>query len=123
MKPKRCGSKSRQGVFMPANVSMLLRARNIFTFIILLLAGSPAFAQTVRYELFPEPDVRRNATNRVASAYVVDKKDNQFWICTARYAFRDLTANNGDCVKLPVDIGRRRSANLQRPRGDRVHHS
>ena len=91
---------------MPANVSMLLRARNIFTFIILLLAGSPAFAQTVRYELFPEPDVRRNATNRVASAYVVDKKDNQFWICTARYTFRDLTANNGDCVKLPVDIGR-----------------
>jgi hypothetical protein len=85
---------------------MLLRARNIFTFVILLLAGSPAFAQTVRYELFPEPDVRRNATNRVASAYVVDKKDNQFWICTARYAFRDLTANNGDCVKLPVDIGR-----------------
>ena len=36
----------------------------------------------------------------------VDKKDNQFWICTARYAFRDLTANDGDCVKLPVDIGR-----------------
>jgi hypothetical protein len=82
---------------------MLLRARNIFTFIILLLAG---YAQTVRYELFPEPDVRQNATNRIASAYVVDKKDNQFWICTARYAFRDLTANNGDCVRLPVDIGR-----------------
>src|ERR1700737_3640273 len=91
---------------MPANVSMLLRARNIFTFIILLLAGSPALAQTIRYELFPEPDVRQNATSRVASAYVVDKKNNQFWSCTARYDYKDLTANNGDCVLLPLDIGR-----------------
>ena len=53
----------------------------------LLLAESPAFAQTVRYELFPEPDVRQAATNRTASAYVVDKKVNQFWICAARYEF------------------------------------
>ncbi len=72
----------------------------------LLLAGSPAVAEPVRYELFPEPDVGQTATNRTASAYVVDKKGNQFWICTARYDFRDLTANNGDCVKLPLDIGR-----------------
>jgi hypothetical protein len=64
------------------------------------------FAQTARYELFPEPDVRQTATNRSASAYVVDKKNNQFWICTARYNFRDLTANSGDCVELPLDIGR-----------------
>jgi hypothetical protein len=85
---------------------MRLDARNTLTFFFLLLSGSPAFAQTVRYELFPEPDVRQSATNRVASAYVVDKKDNQFWTCTARYDFRDLTANSGDCVKLPLDIGR-----------------
>jgi hypothetical protein len=42
----------------------------------------------------------------VATAYVIDKKANQFWICTARYNFQDLTANNGDCVQLPSDIGR-----------------
>ena len=108
---------------MPANLSMRPGARDILAFTLLLLAGSPAVAEPVRYELFPEPDVRRNATNRVASAYVVDKKDNQFWICTARYAFRDLTANNGDCVKFLVDIGRPSQRNLQRPRGDRVHHS
>ena len=39
-------------------------------------------------------------------AYVIDKKANQFWICTARYNFQDLTANNGDGVQLPSDIGR-----------------
>ena len=91
---------------MPETFSMLTGARNTFAFAILLLAGSPAIAQPVRYELFPEPDVRQSATNRTASAYIVDKKENQFWICTARYDFRDLTANNGDCVKLPLDIGR-----------------
>jgi hypothetical protein len=91
---------------MPETFSMLPGARNTFAFAILLLAGSPAVAQPVRYESFPEPDVRQSATNRTASAYVVDKKENQFWICTARYDFRDLTANNGDCVKLPLDIGR-----------------
>jgi hypothetical protein len=42
----------------------------------------------------------------VASAYVIDKKANQFWICTVRYHYLDLTANNGDCVRLPTDIGR-----------------
>jgi hypothetical protein len=71
-----------------------------------IVAGSPAFAQGGRYELVPEPDVRQTSTNRVTSAYVIDKKANQFWICTARYDFQDLTANNGDCVKLPSDIGR-----------------
>jgi hypothetical protein len=63
-------------------------------------------AQAGRYALVPEPDVRQNSSNRVASAYVSDKKANQFWICTARYNFQDLTANNGDCVKLQADIGR-----------------
>ena len=72
-----------------------------------ILSGSPALAQGGRYELIPEPDVRQSASNnRVASAYVIDKKASQFWICTARYNFQDLTANNGDCVKLPGDIGR-----------------
>ena len=71
-----------------------------------IVAGSPSFAQGGRYELVPEPDVRQTSTNRVTSAYVIDKKANQFWICTARYNFQDLTANNGDCVKLPSDIGR-----------------
>ena len=71
-----------------------------------ILAGSPAIAQAGRYDLFPEPEVRQpSVNNRVASAYVIDKKANQFWICTARYNFQDLTANNGDCVQ-PSDIGR-----------------
>jgi hypothetical protein len=60
-----------------------------------ILAGSSAFAQAGRYELVPEPEVRQMSTNRVASAYVIDKKANQFWSCTARYNFQDLTANNG----------------------------
>jgi hypothetical protein len=71
-----------------------------------ILAGLPVLAHAGRYELVPEPDVRQSSTNRVASAYVIDKKANQFWICTARYNFQDLTANNGDCVQLPSDIGR-----------------
>jgi hypothetical protein len=91
---------------VPMNIPMRPRARNILAFVFLLHTGSPVFAQTARYELFPEPDVRQTATNRSASAYVVDKKNNQFWICTARYNFRDLTANSGDCVELPLDIGR-----------------
>ena len=90
---------------MPKRIEILFRVRNVLT-PVLLLAGSPAFAQTVRYELFPEPEVRQTATNRTASAYVIDKKNNQFWMCTVRYNYRDLTANNGDCVELPVDIGR-----------------
>jgi hypothetical protein len=71
-----------------------------------ILAGSPVLAHAGRYELVPEPDVRQSSTNRVASAYVIDKKANQFWICTARYNFQDLTANTGDGVQLPSDIGR-----------------
>lgn len=77
--------------------------------IVLLAAfamGAPAMAQGIRFEIFPEPDVRQTPNNRTASAYVVDKKDNQFWVCTARYNYRDLTANNGDCVRLAADIGR-----------------
>jgi hypothetical protein len=71
-----------------------------------ILVASPVLAHAGRYELIPEPDVRQSSTNRVASAYVIDKKASQFWICTARYNFRDLTANNGGCVRLSADIGR-----------------
>jgi hypothetical protein len=45
-----------------------------------IVTGSPAFAQGGRYELVPEPDVRQTSTNRVASAYVIDKKASQFWM-------------------------------------------
>ena len=68
------------------------------------LAGSPVLAHAGRYELVPEPDVRQSSTNRVA-AYLIDKA-SEFWICTARYNFQNLTANNGDGVQLPSDIGR-----------------
>jgi hypothetical protein len=68
------------------------------------LAGSLAHAG--RYELVPEPDVRQSSTNRVASAHVIDKTANGFWIWTARHNFQNLTANNGDGVQLPSDIGR-----------------
>ena len=57
-----------------------------------ILAASPVLAHAGRYELVPEPDVRQSSTNRVASAYVIDKKASQLWICTARYNFEDLTA-------------------------------
>jgi hypothetical protein len=40
-----------------------------------------------------------------ATAHVVDKKENQFWVCSARYNYRDLTANDSSCVKLAA-IGR-----------------
>jgi hypothetical protein len=54
-----------------------------------ILFGPTASAWAGRYELVPEPDVRQVPSNqalfnRVASAYVIDKKANQFWICTAR---------------------------------------
>src|SRR3979409_210082 len=81
-----------------------------------ILAGSPVLAHAGRYELVPEPDVRQSSTNRVASAYVIDKKANQFWICTARYNFQDLTANNGDCVRLSADIGRAARTRTPGPR-------
>jgi hypothetical protein len=71
-----------------------------------ILAASQAVAEGMRFELFPEPDVRAGSPNRTATAYVVDKKENQFWTCTVRYNYSDLTANNGQCVKLSADIGR-----------------
>jgi hypothetical protein len=71
-----------------------------------LLAAAPASAERGRFELVPEPGVRQNASNSITSAYVVDKKSSQFWLCTVRYHYQDLTANNGDCVELATDIGR-----------------
>jgi hypothetical protein len=66
---------SDRGDIMPANISTRLGGSIlVLVLAFLLLAESPAFAQTVRYELFPEPDVRQAATNRTASAYVVDKQ-------------------------------------------------
>jgi hypothetical protein len=71
-----------------------------------IFAGSTAIADAGQYELIPQQDIRQTQSNRVASAYVIDKKASQFWVCTARYNFQDLTANHGDCAKLPDDIGR-----------------
>jgi len=72
-----------------------------------IAVASPAFAQGgVRYELLPEPDVKSNTSYRTATAYVVDKTANQFFVCSVRYNYHDLTANNGSCVKLDPTIGR-----------------
>lgn len=81
-------------------------ARHLLFPLLLLSAPSPAFTQTARYELFPEPDVRQTSASRTSTAYVVDKKANQFWVCTAGYEYKDLTSNNGDCAALPLDVGR-----------------
>jgi hypothetical protein len=40
------------------------------------------------------------------SAYAVDKSENQLWICSVRYDYRNLTANSGSCLKLAAEIGR-----------------
>jgi hypothetical protein len=72
----------------------------------ILAMGSPVLAQGARYELFPEPEVRRTPTNLVNSAYVLDKKENQFWVCTARYDFSSKEDNKGECSRLANDIGR-----------------
>jgi hypothetical protein len=66
-------ANSGRDCIMPENISMRLGARYILIFVLLFLflAGSPAFARAARSELLTEPDVRQNATNRIASAYVV----------------------------------------------------
>jgi hypothetical protein len=78
--------------------------------IVLALAGmampSPVSAQDARYEIFPEQSVRRGANHWVSSAYVLDKRGNRLWICTARYNFDAHEANNGDCASLPSATGR-----------------
>jgi hypothetical protein len=80
-------------------------AKVVLAFVIIVVS-SLAFAEGTRYDLFPDPEVKQTTTNKVASAYVVDKRSNQFWICTARFNFVDAAANGGDCIVLPVAIGR-----------------
>jgi hypothetical protein len=77
-----------------------------------IFAGSTAIADAGRYELIPQQDIHQTqSNNRVASAYVIDKKASQFWICTARYNFQDLTANQGG---LRQASGRYRQAFAER---------
>jgi hypothetical protein len=71
-----------------------------------LAIGRPALAQGARYQIFPEPQIRQASNHRVTSAYVVDKRANQFWVCTVRYNFSADEANSGECVVLPANIGR-----------------
>jgi hypothetical protein len=52
---------------------MQLVARHLRVRLLLLSAPSPALAQTARYELFSEPDVRQTSASRT-SAYVVEGK-------------------------------------------------
>jgi hypothetical protein len=90
---------------MNPQIFTLVRLLSILGFAIAGMT-SLALAQAARYELFPEQSVRRGSNHWVSAAYVVDKRANQFWICTARYNFDNEEANNGDCVPLPPAIGR-----------------
>ena len=67
--------------------------------------ASPAVAQAIRYELFPIwmscPTLLAGRPRRM---WWTRKKIN--CVCSARYNYRDLTANNGSCVKLDPTIGR-----------------
>ena len=58
----------------------------------LVLARS-AFAETFRYELFAEPDVRQTEPEGGVVPKVLDKRNVQL---TARYQYRYLTANYGE---------------------------
>jgi hypothetical protein len=66
----------------------------------------PALAPGSRYQIFAMPDVRKASANWVNSAYVVDKKENQFWTCAAPYDFSSQELNNGDCANPSSSIGR-----------------
>jgi hypothetical protein len=74
--------------------------------LILMTAHSSASAPGARYELFPEQEEHWSTDHRTTSAYVLDKKDNRFWICTVRYNFNSEKDNSGDCQPLPVAVGR-----------------
>jgi hypothetical protein len=63
-----------------------------------VVIASPAVARAIRYELFPDPDIKSNPSCRTGSAYVVGS--------VLRANYRDQTANNGSCVKLDWTIGR-----------------
>jgi hypothetical protein len=71
-----------------------------------IAVASPAFAQgSVRYELLPEPDVKSNASHRTATAYVIDKKENQFL-----YVRRATTIVTGRLTMVRASSSTRRSA-------------
>ena len=84
----------------------LMLAKLSLAVVAVLLPRLEAAAQGARYEIFPEPQVRQGEKYRVNSAYVVDKKESQFWICTARYHHHSGEANQGECTRLPAEVGR-----------------
>lgn len=58
-----------------------------------------------RYELFAEPDVRQTEPEG-GVALSAGMRNIQLRVRTARYRYRYLTANYGDCMALPPGIGR-----------------
>jgi hypothetical protein len=85
------------------------RKRSIAALAALLasLAAAPAVAQPgARYEIYPEPSVRRGGNHWVSSAYVLDKTGNRFFVCTAGYQSETGETNNGHCTILPAENGR-----------------
>ena len=92
---------------MPANISTRLGGSIlVLVLAFLLLAESPAFAQTVRYDLFPEPDVRQAQPTAQRQPTSSTRRSTNSGSARRDTIFRDRTANNGDRVKLPLDIGR-----------------
>src|ERR1700684_706048 len=71
-----------------------------------ILAASPVLAHAGRYELISEPDIRHHPPPGWHQPMSSTRGPASFWICTARYSFQDLTADNGDYVRLSADIGR-----------------
>jgi hypothetical protein len=74
--------------------------------LVLLAANAGTAAPGARYELFPEQEEHWSTDHRTTSAYVLDKQQNRFWICTVRYNFYSERDNSGDCQELPTGIGR-----------------
>jgi|ERR1700730_7938533 hypothetical protein len=75
-------------------------------FAVLIAPHGAAAAPGARYELFPDPTLHRTIDHRVSSAYVIDKQDNRFWVCTVDYNFSSENDNKGACQLLPTAIGR-----------------
>lgn len=85
---------------------LMLAKLSLAVVAVLLPRLEAAAAHGARYEIFPEPQVRQSEKYRVNSAHVVDKKESQFWICTARYHHHSGEANQGECTRLPAEVGR-----------------
>jgi hypothetical protein len=78
--------------------------------IFLTFAAAPsAVAEGMRYGLFHEPDVGGSASYRAANAFVVDKKENQFWVLGALQLSRPHREQW--CVRQARRDGRRPSLN------------